>query len=278
VSTSQADALADFLRPYEEQPGDRSYDALVLLSGGKDSAYILYRVTSEFPKLRILSVMVDNGFSSPVALSNAEYVAKKLNVDFLMYRSEVDEFKRKLKQAFIELNGRSAYGAIDYVDGTMIFDAAKKLSGNFGIPLLISGLSWAQLEQIAGVENTFVQNQPDYNLIEVFPLAAWKTEEHAVRKFVRDKALIPKGKDSPIVTNNDLILPMCVIDILNLGYCSFEPEFAQLIREGKAERNQWRNTFELLEYGVKTGRLIKEANKALAKMNLSIDEIIRGKV
>lgn len=29
---------------------------------------------------------------------------------------------------------------------------------------------------------------------------------------------------------------MSVVDVLNNGYCSFEPEFAQLVREGKTEK------------------------------------------
>ncbi|MFT4582956.1 MAG: 3'-phosphoadenosine 5'-phosphosulfate sulfotransferase (PAPS reductase)/FAD synthetase [Gammaproteobacteria bacterium] len=272
----QSLGLKEFLAPYCDESPERSYDALVLLSGGKDSAYILHRLQQEFADLRILTVMVDNGFTSPVALSNAEFVANKLGVDFLLLRSHVQQFRQNLRQAFADLNGKSAYGAIDYVDGTMIFDAAKKLANDFHIPLMISGLSWAQLEQIAGIENSFTQTHDHIKLVEVFPLCAWKTEEHAVRKYVQDKALIPKGKDSPVVTNSDLILPMCVVDILNLGYCSFEPEFSQMIREGKALKEQWRNTFELLEYGVKTGRLVSEANKTLRKIDLSIDEVIGG--
>jgi hypothetical protein len=70
---------------------------------------------------------------------------------------------------------------------------------------------------------------------------------------------------------------MCVVDILNHGYCSFEPEFAQLVREKKTDRRLWLHIFELMEHGVRTGRLVKEANQTLSRLGLTLNEITGAK-
>ena len=42
--------------------GDDRYHVVLLLSGGKDSAYLLWRMRAEYPELRILCVTINNGF------------------------------------------------------------------------------------------------------------------------------------------------------------------------------------------------------------------------
>ena len=53
--------------------GGRGTDALVLFSGGKDSAYLLHRLTTQYPRLRLLAATIDNGFFSPVAMANSAH-------------------------------------------------------------------------------------------------------------------------------------------------------------------------------------------------------------
>jgi hypothetical protein len=69
---------------------------------------------------------------------------------------------------------------------------------------------------------------------------------------------------------------MSVVDILNNGYCSFEPEFAQLVREGKADRKTWLHIFELLEFATRRGLLAKDTREGLRKLNLSLSDVVRG--
>lgn len=155
---------------------DNKYHALLLLSGGKDSAYMLYRLKKEYPQLRILCVAVNNGFMSSTAIKGAQFVAEKTKSDLLIVNTYINDFAEKLRQAFLDLNGQGAYG---------------------------------------------------------------------------------------------------VIDILNNGYSSFEPEFAQLIREKKADRKMWLYVFELLEFASRKGLLNKDLNICLAKLNLKISDIVK---
>ena len=253
---------------------DRPYHVLLLLSGGKDSAYILYRLKSEFPDLRILSVFVDNGFSSPVAISNATYVAGKFNTDLMVVSSYVDEFSKIFRQAFLNLKGRGSYGVIDKADGDFIFEVGQNVAHDMQIPVIIGGLSWVQLEKIFGIKGFELAEKDKVPVIH--PLAVWRVNEQGIRDEVRNRKLLPPGSDNPIVTNNNLILTMCALDVKNNGYCSFEPEFAQLVREGKTDRKTWLYNFELLEFATRKGFMDNEIKESLSKLNLTLDDVIKN--
>lgn len=253
--------------------GNHKYDAVMMLSGGKDSAYILYRLKEEFPKFKILCVIVNNGFMSPHAINGAKHVTDKLKTDLMIVNSHVDEFHRTIRSAFLSLNGRGAYGVVDFADGELIFEVGKKITNELKIPLLIGGLSWVQVQMIVGIDS-FIHKLPNHPL-QMFPLAVWRVNEQEIRAQVRALDLLPAGSDSPVQSNSELILAMSVIDILNLGYCSFEPEFAQLVREGKTDRKTWLHLFELLEYGASRGYFKKDLSKILERLNLSLSDVVK---
>jgi hypothetical protein len=254
---------------------ESKYNALLLLSGGKDSAYILHRIRLEYPELKVLCAIVNNGFMSPVAISNATYLAAKLKTDLVIISSHVDEFAKVLRRAFLDLKGRGSYSIVDYADGDLIFKIGKQVACDMKIPLVIGGLSWVQVQRILGSD--------DFQIIEegkpktIFPLVVWRENEQTIRATVRSLELLPKGTDSPIISNSTLALTMSAVDVLNLGCCSFEPEFAQLVREGKTDRKTWLHLFELLEFAPTRGFLSGELERNLQKMNLSLADIIGAK-
>ncbi len=253
------------------QETDKRYHCLLLLSGGKDSAYILYRMKLEYPGLRILCVFVDNGFSSPVAISNATYVADKFKTDFMIVSSYVDEFSKVFRQAFLDLKGRGSYGVVDKADGDFIFEVGQKVARDMRIPMILGGLSWVQLQKIFGIDGFELEQE----IPVIHPLAVWRVNEQGIRDEVQARNLLPRGNDNPVVTNNKLILTMCALDVKNNGYCSFEPEFAQLVREGKANRKTWLYNFELLEFATLNGFLDKEISDSLEKLHLTMDDVIK---
>jgi hypothetical protein len=250
---------------------DIPYHALLLLSGGKDSAYILSRIKTEYPDLKIICAFVNNGFSSPVAISNAVYVAEKFQTDLLIVNSYVDEFLKTFRKAFLNLDGRGSYGVVDRADGDLIFEVGQNIARNMKIPMIIGGLSWVQLEKIFGVDGFELKQETPV----IHPLAVWRSNEQEVRSEVRKQELLPPGNDNPIVTNNTLILTMCALDVKNSGYCSFEPEFAQLVREGKTDRKTWLHNFELLEFATRKGFLDKEIKNSLARLNLALEDVVK---
>ncbi len=59
-----------------------------------------------------------------------------------------------------------------------------------------------------------------------------------------------------MITNNDTIPLMLAVDIAFLGYSGFEPEFAELVRQGKADRAAWLGLFQAMEYLAREGRFL----------------------
>ena len=266
-------SIADLTKLINHHVSARKYDATLLLSGGKDSAYILHRIRHEYPDLKVLCLVVDNGFMSKWAIPNARHITEKLNVDLLIVTSYIDEFKRNFRDAFLKLNGRGTYGLVDFADGELIFKIGEEITRYLTTGLMISGLSWVQLERILNISDFYRDAD---GVTHLYPLAVWCVDEQDIRRYVRDNDLVLKGSDSPIVSNNRLIPLMSALDVLNLGYSSFEPEFAQLIREGKSSRSAWLHVFEFLNYAVMHGFLNREVKNILAELDLDIEHVLRG--
>ena len=176
---------------------------------------------------------------------------------------------------FCSCSGRGSYGIVDNADGTLIYKIGADIAKAMGVPILLGGLSWVQLQKIVGTDDFELPSNSGVR--QVFPIAAWRPSEQEIRKLVREKELVAKGFDSPVVSNNNLILTMSALDVLNIGYCSFEPEFAQLIREGKADRKTWLHTFELLEFATRRGVFDREIKATLAEFGLNLGDVVKGK-
>jgi len=80
---------------------NRKYDALVPLSGGKDSAYVLYLAVKKY-HLKVLTFTYDNGFISELAHQNIEAITKCCNVDHMYIRPEKKELYGLYKTALLK--------------------------------------------------------------------------------------------------------------------------------------------------------------------------------
>ena len=84
---------ADLESALQECRGKGEYDCLVNLSGGKDSCYLLYRLTREYG-LKVLAFTTDMNVPE-IAWDNIRRTVVKLNVDHIVYTPPRD-FYRKL--------------------------------------------------------------------------------------------------------------------------------------------------------------------------------------
>jgi hypothetical protein len=250
-----------------QRTGD--YDVLILLSGGKDSAYLMHYITLCHPNLRILGLQVDNGFLPDQSRRNAEYVTSKFGHDLLTLRPAV--FKESLRQAALEAVHSGAYETMDFADGTIIHNLAYTMAAERKIPVVLSGVSCAQVEEIFQMKDYILpwQQWPGvhgkcwdptkYDRKDIpkvmFPFWLWNLSEQYIIDYVEKNRLMPTG--SPLQTNSRLITLMGVIDVCNHGASSFEKEFCRMIRQGKASRSTWEPIFTLLEHCGRTGFLIK---------------------
>ncbi len=285
-----------------------SYDALLLFSGGKDSVYLLDRLSTTYPDLRMLAVMIDNGFASPVALQNTRRVFAKYDVDHFVFTPHHSLYRSAFRHALTLPAITNGYPTVDLMDGDLTFDICRNIAASLSIPLMIAGLSPEQVERILRlksfespeeVESIRREYSGDCELDAafspreraywwdpgryggskiprvLFPFHAWGYSERDVREYVVSRELLPPGNDNPLVTNNELIPVIMLRDYCSIGYCGFEPEFASLVRSGKADRLFWLHLFEAAEYLSMSQSFVPNCiGSTLNKLELSLADLI----
>ncbi|MFZ1982782.1 MAG: hypothetical protein WAU91_00115 [Desulfatitalea sp.] len=290
---------------------DRPYHVMLLFSGGKDSSYLLQRMLQTYPGLRILAVTVDNTFMSPVAMENIQEIIRRLGVDHMTMRPRAATMEKMYRYALTHLNAKGCSGTVDQFDGDFFSDLARNLAANLRIPYIVCGLSPAQVENILGLRTYITASEDEARPREVvagirlrdlfdaeemkywwngpawpaeqrprmlFPFYIWDLDEMFIKQEVLRLGLMPRGDESPLITNHQLIPLMGIVDMVTFGYSSFEPEFAGMVRQGKADRKHWLYSFETLEYAAKTGRFLGAAvDEALARLSLTRQDVgIKG--
>jgi hypothetical protein len=83
--------------------GKGKYDAIVGLSGGKDSSYVAYYLYKNY-NLKILGVHFDNGYNSEYAMNNLALIVDKLKIDLITIRPN-QHFIKKLYTHFLKKQG-----------------------------------------------------------------------------------------------------------------------------------------------------------------------------
>ena len=124
----------------------KEYDVAVMYSGGKDSAYLLY-LLKEVYKLRVVAVMVDNGYEHDYTWEPMECFTKRLDVPLVVIKPENEMFT-KLFQILImehEKFARDGVNHICFICNNLLWCCVAKYAMENGIPYVASGLSLAQL-------------------------------------------------------------------------------------------------------------------------------------
>lgn len=287
--------------------GRGSYDALVLFSGGKDSTYMIKRIQSEHPDLRLLAFSIDNGFMSPVAHSNINLLIEKLGIDHIFFRPRKSFYVQLFRYALTHLNEDGGYGTLDFSDGEAMLDAARNFAAEKSIPLILCGYSRYQVQnglklhefesprstelsdrsETAGmrIQDIFPGEEiplwwkasrwPEDQIARlIFPLYVWNLQEEEIKFQVKSWGLLPSADQSPIVTNHRLVALIGVVDVHQFGYSSFEKEFCRMIREGKSDKRYWQPIFEFLEYTSRTGLFVQPiVEQSLAELGLRMEDV-----
>lgn len=134
-------AFEKLLDPIKSK-GNR-YDCLVPISGGRDSAFVLYQMKNKF-KMNVLAYNYDNGFVSSVAKENIKQITDKLGVELVTLRSKRDIQCKNLKYV-IKLNLRKSPAHVipAFCEGCSfgIWGGAYKILQENSIPLVVFGES-----------------------------------------------------------------------------------------------------------------------------------------
>ncbi len=110
------------------------YDALVPLSGGKDSTYILHLAVIVY-KLNVLAMTYDNGLFSQLALDNIDRAIKITGVKHIFCKPDFN-IQKKIYQNMLKYSG-DICGACDIATKANVLKVAKEYS----IPIILYGTS-----------------------------------------------------------------------------------------------------------------------------------------
>ena len=83
--------LDDIISQMKKDGRNKKYDAIIGVSGGCDSSYLLHYLTKEY-NLRLLAVHFDNTYNSTIATENINIMLEKLNIDLFTIVVDNEEF------------------------------------------------------------------------------------------------------------------------------------------------------------------------------------------
>ena len=140
------------------------YDCLMLLSGGKDSTYVLYQLVAM--GLEVLAFTLDNGYISEQAKGNIRRVVDSLKVDHIFGTTPA------MNTIFVDSLQRHC----NVCNGCFktIYTLSMQLADQKGIPIIVTGLSRGQFFETRLTEELFTQPNFDIDQIDRLVLEARK--------------------------------------------------------------------------------------------------------
>jgi len=145
--------LAEILNRYRGK-GYSSYDCLVPISGGKDSAYQLY-LLKEVYKMNPLAVTFSQNWHSEIGLKNLRRCLEVFDIDHMMFTPKRSLVNRCARRS-LEMIGDACWHCHAGV-GTFPLQMAV----NWKIPLIVYGESSAELSASATYESN-IEYDPSY--------------------------------------------------------------------------------------------------------------------
>lgn len=187
------------------------YDCLVLLSGGKDSTYMLCRLAEM--GLKILAFTLDNGYISDGAKDNIRKIVSGLGVDHIFGTTPA------MAQIFVE----SLQQHSNVCNGCFktLYTLAVNLARQKGIPCIITGLSRGQFFETRLTEDLFRDEHFDPQAIDQAVLAARKA-------YHRRSDLISRSLEVDIFRSDQVFEDIQFIDFYRYCDASLEDVYAYL--------------------------------------------------
>lgn len=261
---------------------DADYDCLVPFSGGKDSLYLLHRLKSDFG-LRVLAYTCNIDLPA-AAWSNIRTALGVLDIDHLVHAPSPGFLKKLFSHLLRNQEARGAVYTVSYVYAPIFEGSAIRLAIEKNIPLVLAGYSPGQPEperMLYEFSQQLIRNEdwtpPALKACGTFtaeelrhfynpltlpsdtrfprylaPFHAWDYDQDAVIKAVVDLGLVRRrAHASPIVSNYPINWLMMYSDLKHFGYNPYAPEFAALIREGKASLSYWKLMGPIVDFMIR---------------------------
>ncbi|MBI6952570.1 hypothetical protein LOY42_23645 [Pseudomonas sp. B21-023] len=282
----------------------RKYDCIVSFSGGKDSCYLLHRLVVDYG-LKVLAYTSD--FDIPARTwDNIRRTVKALGVDHHVHRPVQSVYRRFIRHLLMNQGPKGAvhtvcYFWLDIREGDLLRFAVEK-----DIPLIFTGYSPGQPEPERMLyEMPAERIAQDWTPHELFangvfkeheralfwnpqrhgegiklprilaPFHAWDYDQARVTNTVIELGLVQnKVHANPVLSNFTLNWLLMYSDLRLLGYNPYKPEFAKLVREGKAGRRKWLLIFALMDFMVRRRIFMgRHIDRSLRDLDLRLEDL-----
>ncbi len=285
--------------------GRGEYDCLVPLSGGKDSVYLLHRLKREYG-LKVLAFTTDINIP-PIAWDNIRRAVTALDIDHAVYRPSKKFYAKLFRHLLSNQEERGAVYTVSYVYAPLFEGDAIRLAAQKGIPLVLAGYSPGQPdpermeyefspeliretdwtppalkasgafdeEELAYFFNPTRERFPHGLPRYLAPYHAWPYSQEEVMRKTLELGLVKSARHAnPVLTNYPIQWLLMYSDLNHFGYNPYLPEFATLIRQGKASRRVWRVLFPLVDFMIRHKTLLgREVSQCLRWLGMTESEL-----
>lgn len=299
------DCRRDFEETVARLRGQYPYDAVLCLSGGKDSAWLAYLLTRKY-NLNILAFHMKAGFGSSLAEPNVSRLAGKLGMTLRPFQWPPDFSRAFYRYLFTHPLKEGLTATVCRVCHLALHSSAVQLARKEKSPLVLIGYSPFQVTRDWFYElkrETFLKQWrlaggfldrmeiapeirdrfylPSAKSGEEFPRVLMPLHvidypsEIEVRKKLEALGLLDTGRTLTRRTTCDLRWLMTQLDTIHFGEPPFRDWVSEKIRKGEESRLKYILAFKIIAW-LSRLRLLKRKRirSALRKLNLTEEEIL----
>lgn len=136
IRANKSQTISDIVNEIKRHPGKEGFHAIIGVSGGVDSSYLVHMLSKE--NIKLLAVHVDAGWNSIEAVRNINTMVSTLDIDLETIVIDWEEMK-SLQVAYL----RSGVINQDVPQDHAFFSSLYKLARKFEIKYVISGSNYA---------------------------------------------------------------------------------------------------------------------------------------
>ncbi|WP_425639057.1 amino acid adenylation domain-containing protein [Algoriphagus yeomjeoni] len=191
--------------------GEKEYDCLMLLSGGKDSSYALAKLVEL--DLKVLAWTLDNGFISDNAKENINNTVTKLGVDHIYGRTDAMNaiFRDSLERHQNVCNGCFK----------TVYTLSTQLALEKNIPVIVTGLSRGQFFETRLTEELFLKDHFDPKDIDKIILETRKS-------YHRSKDAVSEYLDVSMFETDEVFSKVSFVDFYRFSDVSLSEMYEYL--------------------------------------------------
>ncbi len=136
IRANKSQTISDIVNEIKRNPGKEGFHAIIGVSGGVDSSYLVHMLSKE--NIKLLAVHVDAGWNSIEAVRNINTMVSTLDIDLETIVIDWEEMK-SLQVAYL----KSGVINQDVPQDHAFFSSLYKLARKFEIKYVISGSNYA---------------------------------------------------------------------------------------------------------------------------------------